>query len=97
MIHELASGYDRAKKCPKVTTYRTLTREEVLALGSGMHVAFLANDGTARTLKINGKVRTWKRDPDRVEVPIKYGMYECATFSLEEAMRRLLITVKEGE
>ncbi len=25
--------------------------------------------------KVNGKPRTWKRQPWRVEVPVKYGLY----------------------
>ena len=93
--HQLRSGYDRRKRDFTLSTYRTMTREEVLGLSAGQHVTFLANDGTARELKVNGKVRTWKRDPDRVEVPIKYGMYECATLSLGEAMQRLLVLQEE--
>jgi hypothetical protein len=34
-----------------------------------------------REMKINGKVRRWKRDPDRVEIPTKYGLYEYFTFT----------------
>lgn len=29
----------------------------------------------ARRVKVNGAVRTWKRDANRIEVPVKYGMY----------------------
>ena len=28
--------------------------------------------------RVSGCVRTWKRDVNRVEVPVKYGMYEHA-------------------
>lgn len=27
-------------------------------------------------VKVNGAVLTWKRDPDRVKVPVKRGLYE---------------------
>lgn len=27
-------------------------------------------------LKVNGAVKTWKRDPDRVKIPVKYGLYQ---------------------
>lgn len=86
---KLRDGYDRRKN-PEFREYRTMTKAEVLGLASGEHVKFLANDGTARDLKI-GRVRTWKREPDRVEVSVKYGLREYATFSMEEAMRRLLV------
>jgi len=32
-------------------------------------------DGTARRWRVSGAVKTWKRDPNRVRVPIKHGLY----------------------
>jgi len=32
-------------------------------------------DGTPRRWKINGKVKVWKRNPLRVQVPLKQGLY----------------------
>lgn len=32
--------------------------------------------GNSMKWKVNGKVRTWKRSPELVIVPIKYGLYE---------------------
>ena len=32
-------------------------------------------DGTCQRWRVNGKVKTWKRHPDRVQVPLKYGMW----------------------
>jgi hypothetical protein len=75
--YTVRDGYDR-RKVPVVVKVRDVTREEALALTG--HAEFIANDGTLRNVKVNGKVRTWKREPDRIEVPCKYGMYECATF-----------------
>ena len=31
--------------------------------------------GTAKRWRVNGKVKTWKRSPDRVQVPLKHGLY----------------------
>lgn len=56
------------------------------------HITFLSTDGTARTAKVNGAVRTWKRDANRVEVPVKYGMYEYGTFYASD-IGRILIPV----
>jgi hypothetical protein len=93
--HVSVSGYDRGKKKDPVY-YRFLTRDEILNL-SYSHCHFLANDGTIRNLKVNGKVRTWKRNPNRIEVPIKYGMYEFTMFDLEESLRRLVRVVSKVE
>lgn len=61
--------------------FRHMTLEEAKAnIDSAGHVWVLANDGSARRVKINGRTRRWKRDPDRIEVPYKYGMYEYGTF-----------------
>lgn len=61
------------------------------------HVWFLCNAGDARQVKVNGAVRRWKREPKRVEVPIKYGLYEYSTFREHDLMRRLLIPVEMGQ
>jgi hypothetical protein len=58
--------------------FRSMTLEEAKLLLPGDSIWFLANDGSARRLKVNGAVRRWKRQPDKIEVPVKYGMYEYA-------------------
>lgn len=81
---------DRKKK-PTPVQVRTLMRKEVMALLPGVRVGCILNDGRLGDVRINGRIRTWKTDADRVEVPVKYGMYEAATFSLKEAMTRFVI------
>jgi len=44
------------------------------------HIWFHAIQGDARRAKVNGQVRRWKRDRSRIEVPLKYGMYEYGKF-----------------
>ena len=34
-------------------------------------------DGTPLRARVNGKVKTWKRNPDRFQVPMKHGLYTC--------------------
>lgn len=31
---------------------------------------------TQTVLRVSGEVQTWKRSPERVKVPVKYGMYD---------------------
>lgn len=64
--------------------FRAMTLDEVKALTYADHIWAKANDMSAKKVKVNGKVRTWKRDVTRVEVPFKYGLYEYGTFDLSD-------------
>lgn len=33
-------------------------------------------DGTPQRWRVNGAVKTWKRSPERVQVPLKHGLYD---------------------
>jgi hypothetical protein len=46
---------------------KNLTHSEVYIQGKCGH--FLK-------VRINGQVKTWKRNPDKVQIPYKYGLYE---------------------
>ena len=96
-VFTLPNGYDKRKN-PETATYRRMTAEEAKLLRSGQQVPFLANDGTMRHAKVNGAVKTWKRDSARVEVPIKYGLYECVRLQslADGTMDRLLVPVGEN-
>lgn len=89
---KLSLNSDR-KKTPDVAEYRNMTKEELLALTYNDHPQVILRNGRVGNVKINGAVRTWKRDPNRVEIPVKYGMYECYTFSLDEALSRFVVQV----
>lgn len=72
-------GYDKRKSVQPVTV-RPMTFDEAVQLSG--HAEFIGRQGDLRRCKINGAVRRWKRDPMRIAIPVKYGMYEFATFSL---------------
>ena len=61
--------------------FRPMTLEEGKMLRYGEHIWMLARDGSAVQVKVNGTPKRWKRDPDRIEVPVKYGMYEYSTLT----------------
>ena len=55
-----------------------MTLLEAKNLKSGDIVEHFKNknaDGTPQRWKVNGKVKTWKRSPERVRVPLKHGLY----------------------
>jgi len=54
----------------------SLEQAKALALGDILHeTGYFNADGTCRRWRVNGRVRTWKRDASRVHVPIKHGLY----------------------
>ena len=40
------------------------------------HREFKNADGTPARGRLNGKVKTWKRDINRVQAPMKHGLYD---------------------
>ncbi len=64
-----------------VAEFRTMSLEEAKMLNYGDTIWFIDIKGSARRLKVNGRPKRWKRQPDKIEVPVKYGMYEYDTFT----------------
>jgi hypothetical protein len=63
-----------------------ITRDQALGLTHGdiLHYAPVCNRTVGprggvkvkvERWRVNGKVKTWKRSPDRFEIPIKFGLY----------------------
>jgi hypothetical protein len=92
-VIELVDGYDRGTKAGKrkLQFRNPINVQEMIEHCSAhSHIWFASNDGSARQCKVNGKVRTWKRDKNRVEVPVKYGLYEYGTFDARDIQRILI-------
>jgi len=54
----------------------TLQEARQLQHGQILHYRHARNaDGTPQRWRVNGAVKTWKRSPERVEVPLKHGLY----------------------
>ena len=92
----LKIGYDRSKE-PKEYEFREMTLDEAKKLNCGDRVWFLALDGTARGVKINGRPKTWKTRPNEILVPTKYGMYQYARIEYDGGWKHnpLLIAMVE--
>ena len=46
-----------------------------------VHKTAVNKSGRPLRVKVNGKPRTWKRQPEKIEVPVKYGLYEYAVLT----------------
>src|SRR6266850_1046070 len=78
--------------------FRHMTFDEASRLSYGEHIWFLTHHGDARQCKINGRVRRWKRDLSRIEIPAKYGLYEYFIFTRSDIERgAILVEVGEQE
>jgi hypothetical protein len=87
-------GYSRKRKCTVPTRtkrnppdcyrrhfrYRPMSIDEGRNLdwSSSLHALF--QDGEIMRVRQNGAVKTWKRDPNRVEIPVKFGAYSRGQF-----------------
>jgi hypothetical protein len=59
------------------------------------HIWFRSLLGDARRAKVNGAVRRWKTNANRIEVPLKYGLHEYDTFNVND-INRVLIPISEA-
>jgi len=74
-----------------------LTIEEAKSLTVGTILYHTENknaDGTPQRWKVNGKVKTWKRSPERVQVPLKHGLYDY-DYLTEDTLN--LVCLKESD
>jgi hypothetical protein len=62
----------------------TLSEAKTLRNGAMVHHVTKKNaDGTPMRAKVTS-VRTWKTWPERVEVRVKHGLYDYATFTQDD-------------
>jgi len=53
----------------------TLEQAKNLKYGQILYHSIHRNaDGTPQRWRVNGRVKTWKRDSSKVEVPVKHGL-----------------------
>lgn len=80
-----------AEKMPAITLAeaKTLTHNDTL-----YHRVNRNADGSAQRWRVNGRVKIWKRSPDRVQVPVKYGLY---SFDYIDENTLELVSLYNGE
>ena len=55
----------------------TLQEAKNLYVGQVLHHDTMNNaDGSPLRVRVNGEVKTWKRNSERIRVPLKHGLYE---------------------
>jgi hypothetical protein len=75
----------------------TLTQAKNLRHGTILYHKINRNaDGTPQRWRVNGTPKTWKRDPSRVEVPLKFGLYKHDRLT-ENELHLVSLTEKGAE
>lgn len=74
----------------------TLEQAKQLRIDQVVYVAQFNRKGEPQKWRVNGQVKTWKRDPARVQVPVKHGLHDydyiternldCVYLTEEEAL-----------
>ena len=91
-LHRLGKYFGREG----VGTFRLMRLSEAKNLSVGDIVWFIDSPEhmhNARRAKVNGQVRRWKRTPDRVVIPLKYGLYDYFTVDWHSSLKILLTEV----
>lgn len=71
----------------------TLDEAKQLKIGQVLHHTINRNaDGTPQRWRVNGAVKVWKRNPNRVRVPIKHGLY-AYDYLTEDDLNLLEVTI----
>lgn len=77
-----------------------MTREEALQLRHNTwlyHRTRRQSGGQAAfRVRVVGKVRTWKRDPERIEIPIKHGIHNDYGTVTASDLKDWFLTEKEA-
>lgn len=65
------------------------TAQELIALIGTQrefyHTKNKDSKGNPQKWRLNGAIKTWKRDPKRIQIPLKHGLYDYDTiYSIEE-------------
>jgi len=74
-----------------------ITLEQAKQLRPGdilYHTHEVNADGAPQRWRVNGKVKLWKRSPDKVKVPIKHGLYTY-DYLTEQYLDRVSLTEEE--
>ena len=70
----------------------TLEQAKNLVVGHTYYLNDMTNkDGTPRRFKVNGRVKTWVRQPNRVRIPCKHGLYDYGYLD-ETCLHRIELT-----
>jgi hypothetical protein len=51
----------------------------------------MTDNNTPQRWRVNGQIKTWKRDPDRIHIPVKHGLYDHAYLCHGEISNKIYV------
>jgi len=84
-VHE----HEHKKKLRREKEEKMITLEQAKNLKHGdilHHIEYKNADGSPVRLRVTGKVKTWKSNPNRIVVPLKYGYKSYGYLSNEDCL-----------
>ncbi len=80
--------------------YHGPTRDDV-DHAIGFHVAAhyepMVNKSICRRWRVNGQMKTWKRNPPRFELPVKFGLYAYDTITASHIDDRTIFAFRNDK
>lgn len=59
------------------------------------HNVYRYSNGRPQRWRINGQVKLWKRSPERISIPLKYGLYDFS-YLTENNLDEFSLTEEEA-
>lgn len=81
------------RKVPETIELRNISLEEAKQLRYGDTVWILDMQAKAAQVRVGSAVKRWKRDPDRIEITFKFGLYESFRLTTSEILRQIYVEV----
>ncbi len=63
-----------------------ITYEDALTTREFWHMFATNADGTPVRCRRNGATKTWKREPGKFRIPVKYGLKNCFYVNFESSL-----------
>jgi len=76
--------------------FRPMTLDEARQLPFGSRQWFVSLNGQAKQVTVTS-VKTWKRKPTLVQINVRFGLYEHATFANDDVDSRLLVQLTKEQ
>lgn len=84
------------RKIKERIALRPIILEEAKGLRYGDDVYMLDDYGQAAQVRVASKIKRWKRDPDRVEFFVKYGLYDSYRINTNDILRGVILVPDES-
>lgn len=84
------------RKVKERIALRPITLDEAKRLRYGDQVYMLDDYGQAAPVRVVSMIKRWKRDPDRIEFSVKFGLYDVHRIYTSDILRGEILVPDES-